>query len=117
MALSGFCEFGCQTNNNGEQATGGRRNCNHTSTFRQSSQYRQTIKLVDEVGNRTREIQKGQMSITSHSSVLAALKNQANQFRGKYKSMDDHLVLAAWTVDETGMVDASFLLNSESEIN
>jgi hypothetical protein len=31
--------------------------------------------------------------------------------------MDDHLVLAARAVDETGMVDASFLLNSEREIN
>jgi hypothetical protein len=31
--------------------------------------------------------------------------------------MDDHLVLAAWAVDKTGTVDASFLLNSESEIN
>jgi hypothetical protein len=48
------------------------------------------------------------MCITSHSSVLAAFENQANQFRGKYKSMDDHLVLAAWAVDEMGMVDASF---------
>jgi hypothetical protein len=31
--------------------------------------------------------------------------------------MDDHLVLAAWAVDETGTVDASFLLNRESDIN
>jgi hypothetical protein len=31
--------------------------------------------------------------------------------------MDDHLVSAAWAVDEMGAVDASFLLNSESEIN
>jgi hypothetical protein len=30
--------------------------------------------------------------------------------------MDDHLVLAAWAVDETGMVDTSFLLNSKSEM-
>ncbi len=57
------------------------------------------------------------MSIASHSLVLAALENQANQFRGKYKSMDDPLVSAAWAVDETGMVDAYFLLNSKSEIN
>jgi hypothetical protein len=31
--------------------------------------------------------------------------------------MDDHLVSAAWAVDKTGMVDASFLLNRESDIN
>jgi hypothetical protein len=30
--------------------------------------------------------------------------------------MDDHLVSAAWTVDETGTMDASFLFNSESEM-
>jgi hypothetical protein len=57
------------------------------------------------------------MSIISHSLVLAALENRANQYRRKFKSMDDHLVLAAWAVDETGMVDPSFLLNRESDIN
>jgi hypothetical protein len=31
--------------------------------------------------------------------------------------MDDHLVLADWAVDETGMVNASFLLHNESEIS
>ncbi len=31
--------------------------------------------------------------------------------------MDDHLVLATWAIDETGTVDATFLLNRESEIN
>jgi hypothetical protein len=31
--------------------------------------------------------------------------------------MDNHLVLAAWAVDETGMVDALFLLHNESEIS
>jgi hypothetical protein len=31
--------------------------------------------------------------------------------------MDDHLVLAAWAVDKMGTVDASFLVNSESEMN
>jgi hypothetical protein len=31
--------------------------------------------------------------------------------------MDDHVVLAAWADDETGTVDASLLLNSDSEIN
>jgi hypothetical protein len=57
------------------------------------------------------------MSIISHSLVLAALENQANQYRRKFKSMDNHLVLATWAVDKTGMVDASFLLNRENDIN
>jgi hypothetical protein len=76
-----------------------------------------TIKLVDEVGNRTWEIQEGRMCTTSHSSVLAALENQASRFRGKYTCMDDHLVSAAWAVGETGTVDTLFLLHNDSEIS
>jgi hypothetical protein len=49
--------------------------------------------------------------------VLAALEDWANQFKQKSKSRDDHLVLAAWSVDKTGTVDASFMLQSEREIN
>jgi hypothetical protein len=75
MVLSGLCASGCRTNNNGEQAAGGQHNCNCKSTFMQSSQYRQTIELVDEVRNRTNKIQEGQMSIKSHSLVLVALEN------------------------------------------
>jgi hypothetical protein len=78
MALSESCESGRRTTNNGEQTAGSQHNCNHTSTFRQSSLYRQAIELVDEVGNRMSKIQEGQMSIISHSLVLAALENQAN---------------------------------------
>jgi hypothetical protein len=78
-----------------------------------------TIELVDEAGNRTCEIQEGQMCTTSHSSVLAALENRARRFRGRGKltCADDHLVSAAWAVDETGTVDTSFLLHSESDIS
>jgi hypothetical protein len=57
------------------------------------------------------------MCITSHSSVLAALEDWANGFKQKSKSRNNHLVSAAWSVDETGTVDASFLLQSEREIN
>jgi hypothetical protein len=76
-----------------------------------------TIELVNEAGNRTCEIQEGRMCTTSHSSVLAALENQASRFRGKYTCMDDHLVSASWAVDKTGTVNASFLLHNESEIS
>jgi hypothetical protein len=117
MALSGSSESGRRTTNNGEQTAGRRRNCNCTSSFRQSSLYRRTIELVDEVGNRVSKIQEGQMSIISHSLVLAALKNRANRYRRKFKSMDNHLVLSTWAVDEMGTVDTSFLLNRESDIN
>jgi hypothetical protein len=78
MGLSESCESRHRTTNNGEQTTWRWRNCNHTSTFRQSSLYRQTIELVDEVGNRVSDIQEGQISIISHSSELAALENKAN---------------------------------------
>jgi hypothetical protein len=78
MALIGSCESGRRTTNNGEQTAGIWRNCNHTSTFRQSSLYRRIIKLVDEVGNRGSKIQEGQMSIISHSLVLATLENRVN---------------------------------------
>jgi hypothetical protein len=117
MALSGSCESGRRTTYNGEQTAGSQRNCNRTSTFRRISLYRRTIKLVDEVGNRVSEIQEGQMSIISHSLVLAAQENRTNGYRSKFKSMDDHLLLAAWAVDKMGTVDASFLLNRESDIN
>ncbi len=79
MVLSGSCESGRRTTNNREQTAGRWRNCNCTSKFRQSSLYRRTIKLVDEVGNRVNKIQEGRMSIiNSCSLVLAALENQAN---------------------------------------
>jgi hypothetical protein len=75
MALSGSYESRGRTTNNGEQTARRRRNCNCTSTFRQSSLYRQTIKLVDEVRNRVSKIQEGRMSTISHSLVLATLEN------------------------------------------
>jgi hypothetical protein len=52
------------------------------------------------------------MNITSHESVLAALKNQASCYsnRGTTRGVDDNLV--SWALDKTGTVDASFLCNS-----
>jgi hypothetical protein len=76
-----------------------------------------TIELVDEAGNRTCEIQEGQMCITSHSLVLTDLEKQASPFRRKDTCMDDNLALVAWAVDETGTVDASFLSHNASEIS
>ncbi len=52
------------------------------------------------------------MNITNHESVLAALKNWASHYsnRGTTRGVDDNLV--SWALEETGMVDASFLCNS-----
>jgi hypothetical protein len=57
------------------------------------------------------------MCTTSHSSALAALENRASRFREKYTCIDDHLVLAAWAVDETGTINALLLLHNDSEIS
>jgi hypothetical protein len=59
------------------------------------------------------------MNITSHDSVLAALEHQANWYRchGKLGDIGDRTVSAAAAIDETGMVDASYLLHNYSENN
>jgi hypothetical protein len=116
-ASSGPYESRRRANNQGEQAKRGRRNNIRTSMFRKSNQYQQTINLVNKLGNRTSEVQEGRMNITSHNSVLAALENQANQYRckGKFGDIGDRTVLAAVAIDETGMVDASYLLINNSE--
>ncbi len=52
------------------------------------------------------------MNITSHESVLAALKNQASRFsnRGSICGVDNNLV--SWALDKTGAINASFLYNN-----
>ncbi len=52
------------------------------------------------------------MNITSHESVLAALKNRASRFsnRGSICGVNNNLV--SWALDETGTFDASFLCNN-----
>jgi hypothetical protein len=52
------------------------------------------------------------MNITSHESVLAALKNRASRYsnRGFTCGADNNLV--SWALDKTGTVDASFLCNN-----
>jgi hypothetical protein len=85
--------------------------------FRKSNQYQRTIDRVDELGNRTSKVQEGRMNITSHDSVLAAPEHQANRYRckGKLGDIGDRTVLAAAAIDETGTVNAAYLLNNDSE--
>jgi hypothetical protein len=87
--------------------------------FKKSNQYQRRINLVDKLGNRTSEVQEGRMNITSHDSVLAALEHQANWYRckGKLGDIGNRTVSAAATIDETGTVNASYLLNNDSENN
>ncbi len=59
------------------------------------------------------------MNITSHDSVLTALEHRANWYRckGKLGDISNCTVLAAAAIDKTGMVNASYLLNNDSENN
>jgi hypothetical protein len=52
------------------------------------------------------------MNITSHESVLAALKNRASRYsnRGSTCGINDNII--HWSLDKTGMIDTSFLCNS-----
>jgi hypothetical protein len=70
------------------------------------------INLIDEHRNHSSAVQGGRLNITSHESVLAALKNRASCYsdRGTTRGVDDNLV--SWALDETGTVDASFLCPS-----
>jgi hypothetical protein len=56
------------------------------------------------------------MNITSHDSVLATLEHQANRYRnqGKLGDIGNRSVSAAAAIDETGIVDVSYMLH-ESE--
>jgi hypothetical protein len=52
------------------------------SMFRRSNR---EIELINEYGNRACEVQEGRMNIMGHYSVLQALVNRANRFKGKGK--------------------------------
>jgi hypothetical protein len=83
--------------------------------FRRSNQNKRIINLIDECGEQTSTVQGGQMEITSHESVLAALENRANRFTrwGKLRGVDDNLV--TWALDEKGTIDTSlFCKNHEN---
>ncbi len=70
--------------------------------FRRSNR---VINLIDEQGIRTFEVQEGCMNITSHDSILQALKCRVNRYKckGKLQSKDDQLL--AWALDKTGTID------------
>ncbi len=70
------------------------------------------INFIDEHKNHSSAVQGGRMNLTSHESVHAALKNRASCYssRGTTHGVDDNLV--SWALNETGMVDVSFLCPS-----
>ncbi len=70
------------------------------------------IDLINKNGNYASIVQGGRRNITSHESVLAALKNRASRFSnsGSICGVNNNLVF--WALDETGTIDASFLCNN-----
>jgi hypothetical protein len=80
--------------------------------FRRSVEKQGIINLIDKCRNDTSAVQGGQMNITSHESVLAALENQVSRCsnKGSTRGVDNSLV--SWALDEKGTVDASFLCNN-----
>jgi hypothetical protein len=80
--------------------------------FRRSVENQRVINLINEHGNHSSAVQGGWMNITSHESVVTALKNRASHYsnRGTTRGVEDNLV--SWALDKTGTVDASFLCNS-----
>ncbi len=84
----------------------------HTLVFRRSIENQRIINLIDKYGNHSSAVQWGQINITSHESVLASLENRAshNSNRGTTCGINDNII--HWSPDKNGMVDTSFLCNS-----
>jgi hypothetical protein len=53
------------------------------------------------------------MNVTSHTSILAALENRASQYSTKGSTHGVSNSLVSWALDETGMVNTSFLCNND----
>ncbi len=111
QASSGPLASRCRINNRGSPARGWN-GLVRTSVFRRSVENQLVINLIDECGNQISAIQGGRMNITSHESILAAVKNRASRYsnRGFTHRADNNLV--SWALDERGTVDASFLCNN-----
>jgi hypothetical protein len=83
--------------------------------FRQSDEHVRVINMCDANGNRMSDRWWGSMEIICHESILEVLYNCSKCFRGvgKLSTVDNHLV--SWTLDKTGTVDATILLDSSKE--
>ena len=86
----------------------GRHNSRRASMFRRSNRI---TELIDELGNRTCEVQEGRMNTASHDQVLQALKYRANWFKGKRKhhGVDDRTF--AWALDKTAIINTLQILS------
>jgi hypothetical protein len=109
MALSSPSKSRRRIENKGNTAWG-RHNCRRASVFKRSSQNQRVIELVDKHGNRSCDVQEGQLNETSHQSILRALEHRASRYKCKEKvsSVDDNLV--SWALDKTGTIDSTLLL-------
>jgi hypothetical protein len=52
------------------------------------------------------------MNITSHETILAALKNQASWYSNRDSTREINDSVIHWALDKTGTIDTSFLFNS-----
>ena len=109
-ALSSPSKSRSRTEERGNTARG-RHNYRRASIFKQSSQNLRTIKLIDEHGKESCEVQEGRLNEISHQSILRALDHRARQFKckEKFRCADDNLV--SWALDKTGTIDSSLVLN------
>ena len=100
------------TSRSGGNTAQERHNRFRASKFRKISQFKRIVELVDVDGNRRRVVDRGQMNITRHETVLQVLTNRAQQFRRKMNMVGSEASTPAWTVDETGTIDTSVIINA-----
>jgi hypothetical protein len=80
--------------------------------FRRSIENQHNINLIGKYQKHSSAVQWGRMNITSHESILAALKNQASHYSNRCSTCVIDGSIIHWALDKTGMIDTSFLCNS-----
>ena len=100
-----------RTSRSGGNTSQGRHNRSRASNFRKISHFKRIVELVDVDGNRQRVVDRGQMNITRHETVLQVLTNRAQRFRRKMNVVGSEVSTHDWTVDETGTIDTSVIIS------
>ena len=62
-------------------------------------------------GNCRRTVNRGQMNITRHETVLQVLTNRAQRFCRRMNGVDVEVLSNDRTIDETGTIDTSIIIN------
>jgi hypothetical protein len=85
----------------------------HTLVFRRSIENQRHINLINKYKNHSSAVQRGQINITSHKTILATLKNQAIHYSNRDSTCGTDSNVIHWALDKTGTIDTSFLCNSD----